>query len=106
MPRFGRTLLAAILTRTRASVRARPAPADIMGVVMARRSSKNDFSFDVSDEHRVAMLRGLVENFYAGQADAGVVFDTSRLWCIRMPVAGDTVPEAKVIAAFANCPGC
>jgi sulfotransferase len=44
--------------------------ADIMGVVMAEASSKNDFSFDVSDDQRVAMLRGLVENFYAGQADA------------------------------------
>ena len=29
------------------------------------------------------MLRGLVENFYAGEADAGVVFDTSRLWSAR-----------------------
>jgi sulfotransferase len=96
--------------------------ADIMGVVMAEASSKNDFSFDVSDEQRVAMLRGLVENFYAGQADAGdraasdraasegtpsggegipsgdVVFDTSRLWCSRMQLLGTLFPEAKVIA--------
>ena len=34
--------------------------ADIMGVVIAEASSKNDFSFDLSDEQRVAMLRGLV----------------------------------------------
>jgi len=69
-----------------------------MGVVMAEASSKNDFSFDVSDEQRVAMLRGLVENFYAGQADAGIVFDTSRLWCSRMQLLETLFPEAKVIA--------
>src|SRR5260370_7710516 len=44
------------------------------------------------------MLRGLVENFYAGQADAGVVFDTSRLWCSRMQLLETLFPEAKVIA--------
>src|SRR6201987_2365248 len=68
-----------------------------MGVVIAETSSKNDFSFDVSDDQRVAMLRGLVENFYAGQAQASVVFDTSRLWCSRMQVLDTLFPEAKVI---------
>jgi len=84
--------------------------ADIMGVVIAEASSKNDFSFDVSDDQRVAMLRGLVESFYAGQADASdraasegipcgdVVFDTSRLWCSRMQLLETLLPEAKVIA--------
>jgi sulfotransferase len=44
------------------------------------------------------MLRGLVKNFYAEQADAGVVFDTSRLWCSRMPLLDTLFPGAKVIA--------
>jgi sulfotransferase len=69
-----------------------------MGVVIAEASSKNDFSFDVSDDQRVAILRGLVENFYRGQADASVVFDTSRLWCSRMQLLDTLFPEAKVIA--------
>src|ERR1700722_706224 len=73
MPRSGSTLLAAILNQNPRFRSGMTSPlADIMGVVMAETSSKNDFSFDVSDEQRVAMLRGLVENFYAGQADAGV----------------------------------
>jgi sulfotransferase len=72
MPRSGSTLLAAILNQNPRFRAGMTSPlADIMGVVMAEASSKNDFSFDVSDDQRVAMLRGLVENFYAGQADAG-----------------------------------
>jgi sulfotransferase len=72
MPRSGSTLLAAILNQNPRFRAGMTSPlADIMGVVMAEASSKNDFSFDVSDEQRVAMLRGLVENFYAADADAG-----------------------------------
>src|SRR6267154_104760 len=72
LPRSGSTLLAAILNQNPRFRAGMTSPlADIMGVVIAEASSKNDFSFDVSDDQRVAMLRGLVENFYAGYADAG-----------------------------------
>src|ERR1700691_332241 len=81
MPRSGSTLLAAILNQNPCFRAGMTSPlADIMGVVMAEASSKNDFSFDVSNEQRVALLRGLVENFYSAQAGADVVLDTSRLW--------------------------
>jgi sulfotransferase len=99
LPRSGSTLLAAILNQNPRFRAAMTSPlADIMGVVMAEASSKNDFSFDVSDEQRIAMLRGLVENFYATHAQFPVVFDTSRLWCSRMQLLGVLFPEAKVIA--------
>src|SRR6202046_5978942 len=84
LPRSGTTLLAAILNQNPRCRAGMTSPlADIMGVVMAEASSKNDFSFDVSDDQRVAVLRGLVENFYAGEADAGVVFARSRVGCRR-----------------------
>ena len=99
LPRSGTTLLAAILNQNPRFRAGMTSPlADIMGVVIAEASSKNDFSFDVSDEQRAAMLRGLVESFYAGQADAGVVFDTSRLWCSRMQLLETLFPDGKVIA--------
>ena len=99
LPRAGTTLLAAILNQNPRFRAGMTSPlADIMGVVIAEASSKNDFSFDVTDDQRVALLRGLVENFYAGQADASVVFDTSRLWCSRMQLLDTLFPQAKVIA--------
>ncbi len=99
LPRAGTTLLAAILNQNPRFRAGMTSPlADIMGVVMAEASSKNDFSFDVSDEQRVALLRGLVENFYSAQAGADVMFDTSRLWCSRMQLLNVLFPGVKVIA--------
>jgi sulfotransferase len=99
LPRAGTTLLAAILNQNPRFRAGMTSPlADIMGVVMAEASSKNDFSFDVSDEQRVALLRGLVENFYSLQTGAEVMFDTSRLWCSRMQLLNVLFPGVKVIA--------
>jgi sulfotransferase len=99
LPRSGTTLLAAILNQNPRFRAGMTSPlADIMGVVIAEASSKNDFSFDVSDEQRVAVLRGLVENFYSVEPDARVVFDTSRLWCSRMQLLNTLFPGVKVIA--------
>ena len=99
LPRAGTTLLAAILNQNPRFRAGMTSPlADIMGVVMAEASSKNDFSFDVSDEQRVALLRGLVENFYSHQAGANVMFDTSRMWCSRMQLLNTLFPGVKVIA--------
>ncbi len=99
LPRAGTTLLAAILNQNPRFRAGMTSPlADIMGVVMSEASSKNDFSFDVSDEQRVALLRGLVENFYSVEAGANVVFDTSRLWCSRMQLLNVLFPGVKVIA--------
>jgi len=99
LPRAGTTLLAAILNQNPRFRAGMTSPlADIMGVVIAEASSKNDFSFDVSDAQRVALLRGLVENFYSVQSSADVVFDTSRLWCSRMQLLNTLFPGVKVIA--------
>jgi sulfotransferase len=105
LPRSGSTLLAAILKQNPRFGAGMTSPlADIMGVVLAEASSKNDFSFSVSDEQRVSMLRGLVENFYAGSSGAEVVFDTSRLWCSRMQLLDTLFPDSKVIACVRPLP--
>jgi len=105
MPRSGSTLLAAILNQNPRFRAGMTSPlADIMGVVIAETSSKNDFSFALSEAQRVSLLRGLVENLYAGSAGAEVVFDTSRLWCSRMKLLESLFPHAKVIACVRQLP--
>jgi sulfotransferase len=105
LPRSGSTLLAAILKQNPRFHAGMTSPvADIMGVVVAEMSSKNDFSFAISDTARVSVLRGLVENFYAAASDAEVVFDTSRLWCSRMQMLDALFPQAKVIACVRQLP--
>src|SRR3569833_1438580 len=103
LPRSGSTLLAAILNQNPRFRAGMTSPlADIMGVVMAEASSKNDFSFALSEEQRFSLLRGLAENLYAGRARADVVFDTSRLWCSRMRLRETLFPQGKVIACVRN----
>jgi len=103
LPRSGTTLLAAILNQNPRFRAGMTSPlADIMGVVMAEASSKNDFSFALSEEQRFSLLRGLAENLYAGRARADVVFDTSRLWCSRMRLLETLFPQGKVIACVRN----
>src|SRR3954453_5263360 len=101
LPRSGTTLLAAILNQNPRFRAGMTSPlADIMGVVLAESSSKNDFSFAVSEEQRAALLVGLMENFY--ERSGAVVFDTSRLWCSRMKLLEALFPQAKVIACVRN----
>jgi sulfotransferase len=105
LPRSGSTLLAAILKQNpRFSAGMTSPVADIMGVVVAEMSNKNDFSYAISDEARISVLRGLVKNFYAAQSDADVVFDTSRLWCSRIPMLDTLFPTAKIIACVRPLP--
>lgn len=99
LPRAGTTLLAAILNQNPRFRAGMTSPvADIMGVVVAEASSKNDFAFDVTDEQRTAVLRGLVENFYSVNTQAEAIFDMSRLWCSRMGLLSTLFPDVKVIA--------
>jgi sulfotransferase len=105
LPRSGSTLLAAILKQNPRFQAGMTSPvADIMGVVVAEMSSKNDFSFAISDEARVSVLRGLVANFYAAQGGAEVVFDTSRLWCSRIQMLDTLFPKSKIIACVRPLP--
>ena len=63
LPRSGTTLLAAILNQNPRFRAGMTSPlADIMGVVLAETSSKNDFSFAVSEQQRRSLLRGLADN--------------------------------------------
>jgi len=103
LPRSGTTLLAAVLSQNPRFRAGMTSPlADIMGVVMAEASSKNDFAFAVSEDQRFSLLRGLADNLYAGSNGAEVVFDTSRLWCSRMRLVETLFPQAKVIACVRN----
>ncbi|MBU6476892.1 MAG: sulfotransferase, partial [Xanthomonadaceae bacterium] len=105
LPRSGSTLLAAILRQNPRFHAGMTSPvADIMGAVVAEMSSKNDFSYAISDAARVAVLRGLVENFYSAAGGAEVVFDTSRLWCSRIQMLDTLFPQSRVVACVRQLP--
>lgn len=99
LPRAGSTLLSAILRQNPRFRAGMTSPvADVIGVLVTELSSKNDFSAGITDEQRAAMLRGTVQSFYSVDPGAEVVFDTSRLWCSRLPMLAALFPGSRVIA--------
>lgn len=102
LPRSGSTLLAALLRqnpRFHAGITSPTAP--LFANMVGQLSAGSEFASIVSHEQRRRLLRGLFDNYYA-DVDRAVIFDTSRLWCARMPAVMDLFPDAKVIACVRN----
>jgi sulfotransferase len=98
LPRSGSTLLSAILQQNPRFHAGMTSPvADMLSVLVAEMSGKNDFSVVISDEQRSAVLRAVIDTYYRSVPDADVVFDTSRVWCGKMPMLVALYPNAKVI---------
>ena len=105
LPRSGSTLLSAILRQNPRFYAGMTGPvAGLFNTLQTEMSGKNEFSVFISDAHRQAVLKGLIENFYAIQTPAPVVFDTHRLWCTKIPVLNELFPQAGVIACVREVP--
>jgi sulfotransferase len=99
MPRSGTTLLAGILRQNPAFHAAMSGPvAGMVHTLLQTFAPQNEAAIFVDEPMRQALLRAVVETYYAPHADKTVVFDTSRAWCARLPVLRALYPEAKVIA--------
>lgn len=99
LPRSGSTLLAAILRQNpkfRAGMTT-PVYPMVMAINHAM-GAHTEGHTTVTQEQRIAVQRGVIENFYAKDiADDATVFDTNRQWTSRMPLLSQLWPEAKVI---------
>jgi len=65
-------------------------------------SAGSEFGPVIDQATRRRLLRGLFDSFYSPQADQGVIFDTGRMWCAKLPALLDLFPQAKVIACVRN----
>lgn len=105
LPRSGSTLLSAILKQNPRFHAGMTSPVgDLVGALVAEMSGKNDFSVVISDEQRMAVLRGVFRNFYGGFHGTDVVFDTGRVWCSKMPLLASLFPASRVIACVREIP--
>ena len=103
LPRSGSTLLAALLRqnpRFHASISSPIAP--LFAGMVGQFSAGSEFATVITTEQRRRMLRGLFDSYYAELSNREVIFDTSRMWCARMPAVMDLFPDAKVIACVRN----
>ena len=95
LPRSGSTLLASILSQNPEVATSIMSPvAYIFNAVQQAMSRENEAASVITDAHRRALLRGVLDAFYP---DAVQVFDNNRRWCNRLSALATLLPDAKVI---------
>lgn len=98
MPRSGSTLLAAILRQNPEIHASITSPvASLFEKLHEQMNARAPYADLLTPAKRENILRGLIENYYAGQQQS-VIFDTNRQWCARMSALNLLFPKAKVIA--------
>ena len=99
LPRSGSTLLAALLRQNpRFHAHMSSPVAGMIDSMLGEMSDRNQFSALITDEQRRRVLRGVFANYYGAEFKADVFFDTSRVWCSKLPVLRDLFPDFKIIA--------
>jgi sulfotransferase len=99
LPRSGSTLLAALLRQNPRFHAHMSSPlAGMADALLGEMSGRNELSVFISDEQRRRVLRGLFAGYYGEEFAAEVVFDTSRIWCSKLPLLNGILPESKIVA--------
>ncbi len=96
LPRSGSTVLAAILRqnpRFHAAITS-PVSTVFRGVENTTNKSQETSVF-ISETEREHLLKSIFNAYYGDAKD--VVFDTSRLWCARLPLLAKLFPDSKMI---------
>jgi sulfotransferase len=96
LPRSGSTLLAAILRQNPRFRAGMTSP--VSGIFRAMEeatSGRQETSVFLAEGQRDAILHSVFDTFTPPDC---VTFDTSRMWCARLPVLARLFPQAKVIA--------
>jgi sulfotransferase len=75
----------------------------MFAVMQTMLSGRNEFHVFIDDRKRRAILRGILENYYADVQDK-IVFDTNRGWCSKLPALVQLFPDAKVICCVRPIP--
>jgi sulfotransferase len=105
LPRSGSTLLSALLKQNpRFSAGMSGPVAGMFNTITGEMSARNEFSVFISDDQRKRVLRGLFENYYGPEFEQEVIFDTNRMWCIKLRALRALLPESKVIACVRHIP--
>jgi sulfotransferase len=103
LPRSGSTLLSALLRQNPRFAAGMSSPvSQIFTAVLGAMSNRNEFSIFLNEAQKLRQLRGVFEAYYAEFPDRAVAFDTSRLWCSKMPTLARLFPQSKVICCVRN----
>lgn len=70
--------------------------------ILTQVSAGSEFATQVDNTQRKDLLTGLFDSYYRQDREKGVIFDTNRMWCAKLPTLLDLFPDAKVIACARN----
>jgi len=105
LPRSGSTLLAALLLQNPALHAGIISPVgSLVGAMLREVSQGNETAVMINDGQRQALLRGVFESYYHAIHPSHTVFDTNRVWCIRLHLIAALFPEAKIICCVRHLP--
>lgn len=103
LPRSGSTLLAALLRQNPRFHAAMTSPVgSLVNRLLEAMSEENEFSVFLSPVQKRELILSLFSTYYQSQTDKGVIFDTNRLWCSKLPLINELFPDAKVICCVRN----
>jgi sulfotransferase len=103
LPRSGSTLLGALLKQNPRFHAGMSSPVGaIVNRMLHAMSEENEFSVFISPEQKKALVDAVFTTYYQFQGDKEVIFDTSRIWCSKLPLIKELFPDAKVICCVRN----
>jgi sulfotransferase len=97
LPRSGSTLLCALLRQNPRFTAAMTSPVASLCATMHKKMCGGEFAVFFGDEKRAAMLRGVFNNYYAGNPPSDVVFDTNRIWTGSAALLKALYPESRIV---------
>lgn len=105
LPRSGSTLLSAILKQNPRFRAGMTGPVgSVVEALLRSMSMSNEMAVFINDAQREALLRAVFTTFYGDISADGVVFDTNRMWCTKLPLLTTLFPKARVICCVRDIP--
>jgi sulfotransferase len=102
LPRSGSTLLAGLLRQNPSFAAAMTSPVGGLVITLINAMGpQNETAVFLDDTRRRAILRAVVDSYYADGGKA-VVFDTNRMWCAQLPLIAELFPTARVLCCVRN----
>jgi sulfotransferase len=98
-------LLAALLRRNKRVHAGMSSPVGSLFTALLRQMSQDDeASVFIDDAQHQAILTDVFDSYYHREHSTGVVFDTNRLWCSKLPTLAALFPDAKMICCVRHVP--
>ena len=99
LPRSGSTLLAAILRQNPTLDAGMSSPLlSLITAMLRAMSQENEGALVLNDAKRGAVLRGVVEGYYADLLTGVTAIDTNRGWCAKLPLLARLFRDARIVA--------